>query len=100
MKIQKFGTIRFTDSGLPIFENFIFSPESEEEDIAIRSSKLFYLQKIMETVARYLVDAYNKNAAKLDELAERDMRYDRPIGNYSKSPVDIVNEFLNKAGKP
>lgn len=100
MKIQKFGTIRFTDSGLPIFENFVFSPETEEEDRALRSSKPFYLQKIMETAAKYFADAYNRNAAKLDELAERDMSYDQPIGNYSKSPVDIVNDFLNKASKP
>ena len=100
MKIQKFGTIRFTDSGLPVFKNFTFSHESEEEDKALRSSKPFYLQKVMETVAQQLVDAYNRNAAKLDELAERDMSYDQPIGNYSKSPVDIVNDFLNKAGKP
>ena len=100
MKIQKFGTIRFTNSGLPVFEGFMFSPESEEEDKALRSSRAFYLQKVMETVTQHLVDAYNRNAAKLDELAERDMSYDQPIGNYSKSPVDIVNDFLNKAGKP
>ena len=100
MKIQKFGTVRFTDSGLPIFEGFMFAPESEEEDKALRSSKPFYLQKVMETVAQHLVDTYNRNAAKLDELTERDMSYDQPIGNYSKSPVDIVNDLLNKAGKP
>lgn len=99
MKIQKFGTIRFTDSGLPIFENFIFSSESEEEDKALRSSRAFYLHKVMETLTRHLLDAYIRNTAKLNELAERDMSYDQPVGNYSKSPVDIVNEFLNKAGK-
>lgn len=100
MKIQKFGTIRFTEKGLPIFEGFIFAGESEEEDQVIRASKPIYLQKVMEEIAKHLVNVYNRNAAKLDELAERDMSYDKPIGSHSKSPVDIVNEFLSKAGKP
>lgn len=100
MKISKFGTIRFTDSGLPIFEGFMFEPESQEELDALRASKPFYLQKTMEVVARHLVDAYNRNAAKLDELAERDMNYDQPIGHHSKSPVDIVSDFLDKVRKP
>ncbi|EFR8087475.1 hypothetical protein H0088_004119 [Salmonella enterica] len=100
MKIQKFGTIRFTDSGLPVFEGFMFVPESEEEQQALHASKPLYLQKVMEEVAKHFVGVYNRNAARLDELAERDMNYDQPIGSHSKSPVDIVNEFLSKAGKP
>jgi hypothetical protein len=100
MKIQKFGTIRFTHTGLPIFEGFMFAAESEEEQQTLHASKSFYLQKVMEELAKHFVDVYNRNAAKLDELAEGDMGYDKPIGSHTKSPVDIVNEFLSKAGKP
>lgn len=100
MKIIKFGTIRFTDKGLPLFEGFIFACESKEEEQVIHSSNSFYLQKVMEELAKYFVGVYNRNAAKLDEISERDMSYDKPIGSYTKSPVDIVNEFLSKAGKP
>lgn len=100
MKITKLGTIRFTEKGLPIFEGFTFIPETEEEEQMLRTSKAYFLQKEFEVIIQHITSVYNRNAAKLDEYIEEDIGFDRTIGHYTKSPVDVVNAFLVKVSKP
>lgn len=100
MKIQKFGTIRFTERGLPVFENFNFIPESEEEEAALRKSNALYLSKVFEIVIKHMSDVYNRHYKTFDDMIEKEFKFDEPIGKHAQSPEQVVNAFLTKVSKP
>ncbi|AGF88157.1 hypothetical protein SP058_00210 [Salmonella phage FSL SP-058] len=97
MKIQKFGTINFTDSlNLPIFSGFTFSVESESEQSMTQDKKLKTL--IMVTAIR---DHLSKVVKFIEEdISKASLRdsgdFSTPVGKSTKSPEEIVSESLSR----
>lgn len=97
MKIQKFGTINFTDSlNLPIFSGFTFSVESESEQSMTQDKKLKTL--IMVTAIR---DHLSKIVKFIEEdISKASLRdsgdFSTPVGKSTKSPEEIVSESLSR----
>ncbi|UUG68293.1 hypothetical protein PJM42_0045 [Salmonella phage vB_SenP_UTK0001] len=97
MKIQKFGTINFTDSlNLPIFSGFTFSIESESEQSMTQDKKLKTL--IMVTAIR---DHLSKVVKFIEEdISKASLRdsgdFSTPVGKSTKSPEEIVSESLSR----
>ena len=97
MKIQKFGTINFTDSlNLPIFSGFTFSVESESEQSMTQDKKLKTL--IMITAIR---DHLSKVVKFIEEdISKASLRdsgdFSTPVGKSTKSPEEIVSESLSR----
>lgn len=97
MKIQKFGTINFTDSlNLPIFSGFTFSVESESEQSMTQDKKLKTL--IMITAIR---DHLSKVVKFIEEdISKASLRdsgdFSTPVGKSIKSPEEIVSESLSR----
>lgn len=97
MKIQKFGTINFTDSlNLPIFSGFTFSVESESEQSMTQDKKLKTL---------IMVTAIRDHLSKVVKFIEEDISkaslsdsgdFSTPVGKSTKSPEEIVSESLSR----
>lgn len=97
MKIQKFGTINFTDSlNLPIFSGFTFSVESESEQSMTQDKKLRTLIMItairdhLSKVVKFIEEDINKDS--LSDSGD----FSTPVGKSTKSPEEIVSESLSR----
>ncbi|WDR22546.1 hypothetical protein PJM40_0047 [Salmonella phage vB_SenP_UTK0002] len=97
MKIQKFGTINFTDSlNLPLTSGFTFSIESESEQSMAQDNKLKTLMMISAIrdhfikVVRYIEEDISK--ASLSDSGD----FSTPVGKSTKSPEEIVSESLSR----
>lgn len=97
MKIQKFGTINFTDSlNLPIFSGFTFSVESESEQSMTQDKKLKTLIMVtairdhLSKVVKFIEEDINK--ASLRDSGD----FSTPVGKSTKSPKEIVSESLSR----
>ncbi|ECQ2932894.1 hypothetical protein FZ351_19230 [Salmonella enterica] len=97
MKIQKFGTINFTDSlNLPIFSGFTFSVESESEQSMTQDKKLKTLIMVM-AIRDHLSKVVKFIEEDISKASLRDSGdFSTPVGKSTKSPEEIVSESLSR----
>ncbi len=101
MKIQKFGTIRFTPDGHPIFEDFGFLIESQYEADVVRNKSGEEVLILLSAFRDYFESIRKQAEHKIAELKEKDPdSFSSLVGNNPKSPEEIVDSFLQRMGKP
>lgn len=95
MKIQKFGTINFTEDGFPKPSNFDFNA-SAQEIVASQDIKVKVLLMIM-AIRDHLNESIKQIQKDIDKASLSDSGdFSVPVGKSTKSPEEIVSESLSR----